>query len=135
MGNQNSTRVAVATSDGKKVDLHFGRTRAFQVIDLFHDGSWLTVREEQVGERPAENDVIRGNCGGCQEQKGCQGHNEEYVLQVAQQLSDCKYLLLAKIGGRPSRIFLRYGIEVLEQEGDLNGILKKIAIFLSGRYS
>lgn len=135
MGNQHSTRVAVATSDRKRVDLHFGETKAFQVIDLFPDGKWTIVREVQVDEIPIEDDVVRENCGGCQGQKECHGHNEEYVIQVAQQLSDCKYLLLAKIGGRPSRIFLRYGIEVLEQEGDLNGILKKIATFLSGRYS
>lgn len=75
-----SYRIAVATSDGKIVDTHFGHAEDFTILEVQDDGSF-----EEVERR----DAFQACDGTC-----C----EDLMSRAAENLKDCSYVLAAKIG-------------------------------------
>ena len=84
-------RVAVATREGQRVDLHFGHADSFTVYDLVSSGPRLVatrvVAEHALNEEEDPRDTI-------------------YRM-----IADCKVLLVAKIGGAPQEALAALGIE------------------------
>jgi nitrogen fixation protein NifB len=88
-----SARVAVATRSGGLVDQHFGHAREFLVYDVSRGGARL------VGRR-----AIAAYCAG--------GEGEEELLSVAlRAISDCRAILVAKIGHCPRGQLAAAGVE------------------------
>jgi lactoylglutathione lyase len=84
-------RVAVASRDGLRVDLHFGQTEEFLVFDVTAEGATLIARRDieshtEAGDADARDTACR-------------------------MLADCKMLLVAKIGINPQEKLARAGIE------------------------
>ena len=84
-------RVAVASRDGLRVDLHFGQTEEFLVFDVTAEGAILIARRDieshtEAGDADARDTACR-------------------------MLADCKMLLVAKIGINPQEKLARAGIE------------------------
>ncbi len=73
-------RVAVASSDGKTVNEHFGRTGSFLIFRLAGD-QW-----QQVEERP--------NLPACSGQR----HDDNLLERTAELLSDCRGVVVSQIG-------------------------------------
>jgi nitrogen fixation protein NifB len=93
-----TARVAVATKSGGLVDQHFGHAREFLVYDVSRDGATL------VGRRSAD-----GYCAG--------GDGDDDALGASlRALSDCKAVLVAKIGRCPEGQLQAAGIEASAEQ-------------------
>lgn len=99
-------RAAVTTSDGQHVNLHFGQTRRFLVIDVADTGAYEELEWREAPEKRVDAE-------------GCHG----WFDQVVGVLPDVDYVLTAKIGPRPHRALSAAGITPLEVPEDLNEAL------------
>ena len=75
-----SYRIAAATSNGKIVDTHFGRAEYFTILEVQDDGSFSEIERR---------DVFHSSDGKC---------SQDLMNKAAENLSDCSYVLAAKIG-------------------------------------
>lgn len=73
--------VAVASTDGKVVNEHFGRADHFYILEVEKDGSFSVREKRQV------NRVCDGG-----------SHDEDAMLRRVKLLADCDYVLVARIG-------------------------------------
>jgi predicted Fe-Mo cluster-binding NifX family protein len=88
-----SYRIAVATTDGKVVNEHFGRARQFLILTVSDDGTY----------EPVEVRNFQGVC-----EKG--SHEEENMRKTVEELSDCKYVLVSRIGQGAEAVLEQAGI-------------------------
>ena len=109
-------RAAVTTSDGQLIDLHFGQTQRFLVIDVAEDGAY-----EALEWRPAPEKRV--------DAQGCHGWFDE-VVKV---LPDVDYVLTAKIGPRPHRALSAAGITPLESPENLQEALAGLVRYRNRR--
>lgn len=73
-------KVAVASSDGKYINEHFGRTQQFLVFEINDDEyEFIELRKSTPP------------CNG-------QGHNEDLMLTTIEMLSDCQAIVVSQIG-------------------------------------
>ena len=83
-------RIAVASSEGQRIDLHFGAAESFHVYDVTSSGSALVdmraIVDHQTSEEEDRRDV------------------------VCRMLADCPILLVAKIGVAPQEKLAGHGI-------------------------
>ncbi|ARN80804.1 lactoylglutathione lyase [Methylocystis bryophila] len=86
-----SLRVAVATRDGQRVDLHFGAAESFRVFDVDADGPRL-VEDRQIAQHALSEE-------------------EDKRETIYRMISDCSALLVAKIGATPQEALAKIGIE------------------------
>lgn len=104
-------RIAIATSDGQMVDLHFGHCRRFTIVCVDQDsGSW-EIEQVRCVEGPSQEGY---------------GHDPAYLEQVSQMLSDCSYLMTSRIGPRPSGVLQRHGISVLQISMPIRPAVEKL---------
>jgi nitrogen fixation protein NifX len=90
-----SYRVAVASTDGKYVNEHFGRAKQFLIFELDDNGyQFMELRQN----KPSCN----------VEQSEESGH-----LKTVQLLEDCKAILVARIGPGAEQYLLQNGIKPL----------------------
>lgn len=99
-------RIAVATSNGQRVDLHFGKTSEFRVYDVTPKGM---VLQEKRAVAPYAGEP---------------GHdfNALGLEKIARSLSDCKKIVVSRIGQIPFQKLEEKGFEILEFEGPLTSI-------------
>ena len=91
-------KAVVTSSDGKTVDLHFGRCSDFRIIEVDGaTGEWR-VTEERKTEQTCHHFA----------------HQEEHVKEVVSLLSDCSFLLTYRIGIYPYSLFRSRGILCME---------------------
>ena len=114
------TLVAVGYQGNSINDVIFKDLRRVKVYEINSEG--VRALEERSLPKPSEFPANN--------QHLCAGRNDDYVNAVADILTDCKFLLLKEIGGYPSRVFLRRGIQTLEQEGETEELLEKIRNYL-----
>lgn len=89
-------RIAVASSDGKEVDLHFGHAYEFMIYDMDDKGySYLESR----------------NCNPCCRN---QSHSENRFDKVIRLLSDCDVIFVSQIGSGAAEYMIRNGVRVFE---------------------
>jgi predicted Fe-Mo cluster-binding NifX family protein len=120
-------RIAITTSTGEDVDIHFGQADCFWVYTVDLESGNYTLSEKRLQSENNFPEEASSPNSGC---KSCNGARVEYISNL---LSDCVYLLTAKIGGRPHRALLRKGISALETPfplrhaiGILNNYYKKL---------
>ncbi|MBQ7159269.1 MAG: hypothetical protein IJS09_07610 [Treponema sp.] len=135
-------KVAVATSDGKTVDTHFGHALSFTIFVVDEETGAFEDTEERTIEKAG---CSGGECGGAAQSDGsavtdagCGGRNgaaaESGVMDaIAAQLEDVDYVLVARIGPHAIRALSKHGItaydivlpidEAIEK---INGFRKKI---------
>ncbi len=90
-----SNRVAVASTDGKYVNEHFGRAKQFLIFELGeNDYQFLERRENQPSCHIESSD-------------------ESAHLQTVKLLKDCKAVLVARIGPAAEEYLLQHGIKPL----------------------
>lgn len=112
-------KVAVASSDGKTVDTHFGHAQSFLIFEV----------DEQTGafEDVEERDVRAA----CNSQASCGGRIEEgdSMDLAAKALEDVDYVLVAKIGPHAIRALARYDITAYDIVLPIDEASKKINEF------
>lgn len=110
--DDNRDLIAVASNDGYTVDCHFGRAKSFYIFELCgEDVDQIEVREVE----PA-----------------CLGgfHEEESLERNVRIISDCKYLLVSRIGYGASTLVERYGVEVYELPGEITDSIEQLIRFI-----
>lgn len=115
-------KIAAASKYGESVDTHFGLATLYHIINVnLKDKTWETERVEEIHFPGTET---TGDTR-------CWGHDEERVTYAAEQLKDCKYLLISKIGPHPQRVLARYNFECLETNMKIDHAVEKIIEFES----
>ncbi len=86
-------KVAVASSDEKFVNEHFGRTQQFLVFEL--------------NDNRVEFYELRKNTPPC----NGQSHNEDLMLSTIEMLSDCAAIVVSQIGPGAFERLARHGLQ------------------------
>lgn len=125
-------RIAVATSDGVNVDLHFGATDSFVIYEV--DG--LDFEKLEDRDVPKSEDGYSHGCvsdsvfgsesgcsSGCGDRNGCHGGEKSHTVEL---LSDCRCVVSTKVGRSIVRQFERRAITTFEIMMPINEVLPKI---------
>lgn len=101
--------VAIASSQGKTVDQHFGQTELFLIFSVDKKGIFLEEQRKvtplSTGDRKHSFDV-------------------EKFTHIYSTLSDCKRVYCTKIGEKPKEELAKRGIETVE----FTGLIKDISV-------
>ena len=145
-----SIKVAIASSDGLNIDLHFGQAKSFLIYEL-KDGKFELTQKREVpvseanestspGE-PASQDFGSGcggagfGCGsgggfGCSGSGGgCGGGASDPLAPAVELLLDCRAVVAAQIGQGMGRQFQRNAISVFDIELPIEEALNKLAAY------
>lgn len=90
-------RLAIASTDGKTVNQHFGRTPIFLIIEI----------DECYQSRFLE---ARDNTPACASGE----HDDQALARSVELLSDCQALFVLRVGNHARILLERTGMEVLE---------------------
>ena len=142
-----SIKVAIASSDGLNIDLHFGQAKAFLIYELKESKFELTEKRElPVAETSAtspespSNLDFDGGCGGrafgCGSGSGCGGSGggcgggaSGPLSPAVELLLDCRSVVAAQIGQGMRRQFERNAISVFDIELPIEEALNKLAAY------
>lgn len=142
-----SIKVAIASSDGLNIDLHFGQANAFLIYELKGSKFELTEKRELSAganestspEAPAPQDFSSGcggggfgcgrggGCGGSG--GGCGGGTTGPLAPAVELLLDCRSVVAAQIGQGMRRQFERKAISVFDIELPIEEALAKLAAY------
>lgn len=103
-------KIAVASRDGKAVTEHFGGCKQFFIVNIDSEEKNYTFE----GFRSVTPPCADG------------GHSDTVLSAAAEALSDCRIVLVAKIGPPAELVLKRNGIDVLEYHGLIEDALKRI---------
>lgn len=123
-------KVAVATSDGKTVDSHFGHVQSFLILEVDEESG----KFEEIEERDVRAACSGGECGGVQKDSGCEGRNGAHegtnvMDEIAKALSDAEYVLVARIGPHAVRALAKYKITAYDIVLPIDEAISKINEF------
>lgn len=105
-------RIAVATSDGIVVNQHFGRAARFRIYDIGQESDFRFV-EERVMVPVCET----GN------------HDDARLKENAAKLSDCRYVLVSRIGQGAANALEQEGISPMELPGMIEESIRKLTAY------
>ena len=108
-----SYKVAVASSDGKVINQHFGRSRQFIIFDIDDGGNYSFVE-------------IRQNTPPC----GYEEHDENAMQKTVDLLSDCRVVLVSQIGPGAEQALRVKGVQAYAIGDFIDKALLKLADFL-----
>lgn len=104
-------RLAIASTDGKVVNEHFGKADQFYIFDLAPQGpSFVELRRL--------NPVCDPNLFG--------GHAEDAMEARLEALKDCQAVFCARIGPGAASALIHKGIEPFEALGNIDEVLEEI---------
>ncbi len=101
-------KIAVASSDGKVINAHFGRTPQFLIFELTNDGIEFIERRE--------------NAPGCSQLNVPLGTMEETIECI----SDCSIILVSKIGQTMVEKLHSMGITAIKKPQMIDDALRDI---------
>lgn len=107
-GHSKTVRIALASSDGKVINQHFGHATTFHVFDIVDNTA-----------RFVESRDVNQCCNGG-------SHKISAFEKVANTLSDCKAIIVAKIGEGASSFLEGKGFEVFEAPYLISAVLEKL---------
>lgn len=108
-----SFKVAVASSDGKYVNQHFGKAQNFLIFEFKEDGEYEFIEVRETAAR----------CGG----------SDELKKKTLDMLSDCKLLLVTQIGPGATNKLIAQGTKPLVMPMFIEDALKKLAVLMNDR--
>lgn len=106
-----SFKVAVASSDGKYVNQHFGMTQQFLIFEIDEEGNYKFLE-------------LRKNVPACD----VGGHTDEAMARSVELISDCKAVLASQIGPGAVNILAAHGIEAYVAPAFIDVALKELAL-------
>ncbi len=142
-----SIKVAIASSDGLNINLHFGQANAFFIYELKGSKFELTEKRELPAgaNEPTSPEVPSpqefgggcngggfgcgsgGGCGGAG--GGCGGGAAGPLAPAVELLLDCRSVVAAQIGQGMRRQFERKAISVFDIELPIEEALNKLAVY------
>ena len=142
-----SIKVAIASSDGLNVDLHFGQAKSFLIYELkgskfgFIEKREVPILENDSTSPDAATELNFGSgCGGagfgCGSGGGCSGSGAGCgggasgpLAPAVELLLDCRSVVAAQIGQGMGRQFQRNAISVFDIEMPIEEALNKLAAY------
>lgn len=138
-----SIKVAIVTSDGLNIDLHFGQASQFEIYELRGDHfEFLETRDAPKSEAASDDTpAYGGGCGsgfggGCGSGGGCGGPGggcgggaSGPLAPAVELLLDCRSVVAAQIGQGMRRQFERNAISVFDIELPIEEALNKLAAY------
>lgn len=125
-------KIAVASSDGVNVDLHFGGADFFDIYQVSDDGNFKLAEKRQVQDSPSESQ----SCG--QRREGCAadgcgkgnasgaGCGNGGASAKVEQISDVRAVVAAKIGFNVTKALEKKAIANFDVECPVQEALEKI---------
>lgn len=105
-------QIAVATSDGIVVNQHFGRAEKFRIYGIGQDRATQLLEERKVVP------VCHGG-----------NHDGVQLKESAKNLSDCKYVLVSRIGQGAINALCQEGIIPMELPGMIEESIQKVIAY------
>lgn len=105
-----SYKVAVASSDGKFVNQHFGMAQQFLIFEIDDEGEYKFIE-------------LRENVPACD----VEGHTEDAMSRSIHLISDCKAVIASQIGPGAIDILLKNNIEPYIAPTFIDEALKQLA--------
>lgn len=102
-------RVAVASTDGKVVNQHFGRAEHFHIFEISDDDAFRYLESREVA--PC--------CNSGQ-------HEQHAFLKIAEALKDVGAVIVSKIGEGASEFLEKEGFVVYEAPYPIEPLMRKI---------
>lgn len=110
-----SFKVAVASSDGKYVNQHFGMAGQFLIFEIDDEGEYKFIE-------------LRENVPACD----VGGHTEDAMNRSVELILDCKAVIASQIGPVAIDILLAHGIEPYIAPNFIDTALKELALLKKG---
>lgn len=107
-------KIGIASSDGKVVNLHFGRADVFYIVEA--DSEDMTFR---YGESRQTIPVCQG-----------QEHDDDKLLALADLLKDCDYVLVSKIGEGARAALAKNSTWAFELPGFIEDSVKRLLSYV-----
>ena len=101
-------KVAVASSDCKFINQHFGRARQFLIFEIKDTGGFQYL-------------ALRENAPPC----GVQEHDNDLLEKTVDLVSDCKFVFASQIGPGAAGILISRGIQPRAVPGFIEDVLKQ----------
>jgi len=98
-------RIAIASSDGKNVDLHFGKARSICVFDFDEEGNNKTFVEKRMV------DFIPGE--------------KHQWMKTLNAIEDCDVVICVQAGFKSKFGIEESGLKLVEDEGPLEEVLNR----------
>ncbi len=109
-----SYKIAVASTDGKVVNQHLGRAEKFYILEVNDENDFYYVENR---------DNIAACNGGT--------HSDEGLNLTVQLLSDCKYVLVSRIGPVAEYALRKKGVTALSISDYIEEAVKKLIFYNS----
>ena len=109
-----SYKIAVASSDGKEIDQHFGRAEQFFVYEVEDNNNFKLVELRKSADFHSEY--------------------EDHVTKLKNTirgLNSCRIVLVTQIGDGASRILRSNGIDAFDVEGSIDKAIPKLIKYYS----
>lgn len=107
-------RIAVASTDGKLVNQHFGRADVFYILDVDERTEEFTL----VEKRNVVPVCSRGD------------HEDGELKKNLASLSDCQYILVSRAGMRACSEAETFGIEIVEIPGIISDSVDELIKYI-----
>lgn len=107
-------KIAIASTDGKVVNQHFGRAKVFYIVDADSANMTFTYLESRK---------VIPICQG-------QEHDDGQLNELAAILKDCNYVLVSQIGYGARNVLEQNKIEVFELPGFIDESIKRLLSYV-----
>lgn len=108
-------QVAVASLDGILINQHFGKNREFLIYRIQDNGEYGLVETRE----------LKAPCQAGQ-------HDGDALVQAAQELQDCSFVLVARIGPGADKVLASHGIKAFETYDRIDRAIDKLIKYLHG---
>lgn len=105
-----SVRVAVASSDGVRVDQHFGHASGFMIYELDETGPRLVERREALPACGADRDGL-----------------DDPMLRLVERIADCQAVAVVRAGPCAAELLIAEGIRWIETQSGVAEALARVA--------
>lgn len=125
-------KIAIASSDGINVDIHFGAAQSFLIYAVKDDGTFSEQEKRDVPETAEITSNINSSNGGCGNGgAGCHGNGGGCgqgagISPKVELISDCRCVVAAKIGFNVIKQLERKAIASFDVETTVQEALEKI---------
>lgn len=122
-------KIAVVSSDGKNIDLCFGKADEFLIYEVENKEYYFL--EKRSGKRT--EDRSSSSAGGCG-QEGCgaaSGSRKEEILLKVGQITDCRSIVCKRMGFQVQRQLERHSVTCFDISGSVDSALERIASYFA----
>ena len=123
-------KVAIASSDGRNVDLHFGQAKQFAVYELRGDHFEFLENRDAPKVEQASEETLAGSSGCTGSGGGCCGGGPGGPVSLSVELLlDCRAIVAAQVGQNVRRQFEKNAVSVFDIELPVEEALEKLAAY------